>query len=74
VVIGWHLATVAVVGNSAYNAPRLSRGGVSSKIEDTPQVNLPTTGSPVLADFREQAAESRLWRIAAQTENRLAAN
>lgn len=30
--------------------------------------HLPTTSSRTLADFREQAAESRLWRIAAQPE------
>jgi hypothetical protein len=30
--------------------------------------HLPATGNPALADFREQAAESRLWRIAAQQE------
>jgi tetratricopeptide (TPR) repeat protein len=30
--------------------------------------HLPVTGSRALADFREQAAESRLWRIAAQPE------
>jgi tetratricopeptide (TPR) repeat protein/transcriptional regulator with XRE-family HTH domain len=29
--------------------------------------HLPTMSSPVIADFREQAAESRLWRIAAQS-------
>lgn len=30
--------------------------------------HLPATNSRALADFREQAAESRLWRIAAQPE------
>jgi hypothetical protein len=30
--------------------------------------HLPTTGSPTLADFRKQATESRLWRIAARPE------
>lgn len=30
--------------------------------------HLPTTASSALADFREQAAESRLWRIAARPE------
>jgi hypothetical protein len=30
--------------------------------------HLPTSDSRALADFREQAAESRLWRIAAQPE------
>jgi hypothetical protein len=30
--------------------------------------NLPPTGSRGLADFREQAQESRLWRIAVQLE------
>ena len=30
--------------------------------------HLPATGNPALADFREQAAGSRLWRIAAQPE------
>jgi transcriptional regulator with XRE-family HTH domain len=30
--------------------------------------HLPTTGNRGLIDFREQAAESRLWRIAAQPE------
>lgn len=34
--------------------------------------NLPVTSTRGLADFREQAAESRLWRIAAQPEKPVA--
>jgi hypothetical protein len=30
--------------------------------------HLPVSGSRALADFREQARESRLWRIASQPE------